>query len=82
MKNRNMKIFKYILIIQFLMSTYFLVKFIITPSDKMITIQLSVWYIIMLWATFGMIYATMIIAKNLNKFGNTEGNEEKGEIEE
>lgn len=59
-----MKIFKYVVMIQFLIATYAMLLFIITPIEKNVTIPLDLFYLLMSLSWFGLIYVTMFMAKD------------------
>jgi hypothetical protein len=62
-----MKIFKYVVVIQFLIATYAMILFIITPIEKMVTIPLDLFYLLISLAWFGLIYITMFMARDWYK---------------
>lgn len=62
-----MSIMKYLIILQFLVATYSMIKFFMTPLEETITIQLAMFYMMITWSIFGIIYMTKIMDEDWNK---------------
>lgn len=62
-----MRLVKYFLIFQLLVAGYTIFKFLTTPLEEKISIQLSVYYLLITYAIFGLIYMTKIMAEDWYK---------------
>lgn len=62
-----MSIMRYLILLQFLVATYSIIKFFMTPLEEVITIQLAMFYALITWSIFGLIYMTKIMDEDWNK---------------
>jgi len=62
-----MNIIKYLMILYLLGALISIIRFIITPLEEEITIQLSIFYLLITWAIFGLIYVAKIMAEDWDK---------------
>lgn len=58
---------KYLMLLFLLAALISIIRFIITPLEKTITIQEYVLWLILIWAFFGMIHITKMLAEDWDK---------------
>lgn len=71
------KVVKYLILIQFLIVLYAMIMSIITPIDKLVTIPLMLFYLLMAMSLMGLIYVSMSMSKECDKFIKMGDDKEK-----
>lgn len=71
--NTIMSIVKYLIMIYLLGAMISIIRFIITPIEETITIQKSVFWLLITWAIFGLTYMTIIMIRILTGKGDEIG---------
>ena len=75
-----MKILRFLLGVQLLTVVYLLYKLSVSSVEKSIILQLPVYYLLLIWAMFGLIYVTVILDKDMDRIlgkGEKIGDETK-----
>lgn len=68
-----MSIVKYLIMLYVLGAIISIIRFIITPIEETITIQKSVFWLLITWSIFGLIYMTIIMVRIMTGRGDEIG---------
>lgn len=59
-----MRIIKYVLMLYLLGALVSIIRFVFTPIEETMTIQKSIFWLLITWSIFGLIYITIIITRD------------------